>query len=174
MISTFASLSFIVVQFVSYLIMVMIFFILLLNICVIPQITRCETQTVAPTAPSQSICASTRPCLNSGRCIDDTEILNGFRCICNGTGFTGETCNVKINSPCRVDSELPCLNDGVCITKQNGFFQCNCKNGFYGDICQFPLDWCKDNQCINGAKCVPQPQEQNYSCTCAPGKRIIV
>ena len=48
---------------------------------------------------------------------------------------------------------MPCKNNGQCVVNMTapGYYQCDCKNGFYGDHCQF--DPCLYSKCKNAAVC---------------------
>lgn len=59
----------------------------------------------------------------------------------------------------------PC-NGHLCIDKVNAF-KCQCKNGYYGDTCQNPPDYCKDSPCKNGATC--SNSGNNFTCSCPRG-----
>ena len=50
-------------------------------------------------------------------------------------------------------SLMPCKNNGQCVVNMTapGYYQCDCKNGFYGDHCQF--DPCLYSKCKNAAVC---------------------
>ncbi|XP_047424502.1 basement membrane-specific heparan sulfate proteoglycan core protein isoform X3 [Mugil cephalus] len=65
------------------------------------------------------------------------------------------------NSPC---DRRPCLNGGHCMSSAEYEFQCLCKDGFEGEICEVVKDVCQSNlQCQNGGKCV------NGQCVCTAG-----
>lgn len=77
----------------------------------------------------------------------------------------GQRCQVNEND-C---ASLPCLNDGICIDKVNGFY-CNCTDDWMGTTCETPYDICKLKPCQNNATCVTATNKHEYRCNCIPGK----
>ena len=67
------------------------------------------------------------PC-HSGKC---TDLINDFKCDCNGTGFTGDTCHEDIDE-CLISD--PCLH-GQC-NNLAGSYNCDCEDGYCGTNCQ--------------------------------------
>ncbi|KAK7100185.1 sushi, von Willebrand factor type A, EGF and pentraxin domain-containing protein 1-like isoform X2 [Littorina saxatilis] len=61
----------------------------------------------------------------------------------------------------------PCQNGGICIPKENGLFDCNCRRGFEGVFCQTEVDQCQAQPCLNGGSCTSLPAA--YLCDCPPG-----
>ena len=55
-----------------------------------------------------------------------------------------------------------------CINKR-GDYECLCSGGFSGKQCELPPDYCKNNNCKNGATCVNGMG--NYTCNCPYGYR---
>ena len=79
------------------------------------------------------------PCQNNGKC---TDLINGYRCYCNDTGFTGDHCEQNINECLTVDK---CKHGSNCTDTQ-GSFTCSCigeARGYCGKQCQVP-DPCSD------------------------------
>ena len=73
----------------------------------------------------------------------------------------------------------PCKNDGECNDLGEGKFQCLCKPGFTGQLCEQVIDFCAASPCKNEGKCVSHPAGYNCICknkvvddSCLSGKRI--
>ncbi|XP_062845304.1 lactadherin-like isoform X2 [Trichomycterus rosablanca] len=105
-------------------------------------------------------------CHNGGTCV--TGVGEGpFICIC-AEGFTGDTCNLKEDGPCRPD---PCQNDGQCevISSSrrgdvfNGYV-CKCQPGFEGTNCQINVNDCDTQPCQHGGAC--RDLDGDYVCQC--------
>ena len=61
----------------------------------------------------------------------------------------------------------PCLSGGLCIDSHRGF-QCKCKKGFSGALCEENIDDCEKNQlCLNGGECIDGVN--SFTCTCPNG-----
>ena len=61
----------------------------------------------------------------------------------------------------------PCLNGGLCIDSHRGF-QCKCKTGFSGALCEENIDDCEKNQlCLNGGECIDGVN--SFTCACPNG-----
>jgi len=58
----------------------------------------------------------------------------------------------------------PCQNGGECLDLGNYNFQCTCKQGFTGAICEEKIDNCLMNPCQNGGRCVSHLT--GYNCVC--------
>ena len=69
-----------------------------------------------------------RPCKNNATCID---LVNGYRCQCDGTGFEGPTCEQNINE-CLAS---PCQNSAKC-NDTLGDYSCQCLDTYCGKNCQ--------------------------------------
>ena len=64
-------------------------------------------------------------------------------------------------------SSSPCLSGGLCIDSHRGF-QCKCKKGFSGALCEENIDDCEKNQlCLNGGECIDGVN--SFTCTCTNG-----
>ena len=127
------------------------------------------------------------PCLHGGNCVD---MVNGFRCECDGTGFSGQTCSENIDecvaNPCEHGSRC---NDTL------GSFTCLCSGtakGFCGQRCHV-ADPCKnvsqrqielfpcqgiptailhfqEPRCLNEGVCMQDcDNEVPYKCSCPEG-----
>ncbi|XP_071956964.1 putative ferric-chelate reductase 1 [Antedon mediterranea] len=96
-------------------------------------------------------------CLNEAVCI-------GGACNCDGTGYTGSTCQTQINE-C---ASNPCLNEGVCVDETNRF-TCVCPSGYSGDRCesQSNTNVCASMPCLNGGICINETNE--FTCVCPSG-----
>lgn len=96
------------------------------------------------------------PCLHGGVCADR---VNDFKCDCNGTGYSGTTCQTA--GPCVVN---PCLNRGVCTATGATTYTCDCTGtGFEGTTCQTNHNDCTSTSCVHGT-CIDGVN--GYSCDC--------
>ncbi|XP_021348029.1 signal peptide, CUB and EGF-like domain-containing protein 1 [Mizuhopecten yessoensis] len=73
---------------------------------------------------------------------------------------TPSTCDAK--DDCILD---PC-NGHKCIDGLNTF-TCQCSDGYTGNTCQIPPDYCKNHKCEHGATC--HNLLTNYTCSCLTG-----
>lgn len=97
-------------------------------------------------------------CNNYGKCINDGD---DARCNCNGTGFTGDRCEVDIDE---CDSE-PCQNNATCSDLIKDY-NCTCAPGYTGKNCEEDINECESSPCLNGS-CVDKVNA--YQCDCYPG-----
>ena len=67
----------------------------------------------------------------------------------------------ELEDPC---NENKCLNGAVCIKKSPTSFECNCKPGFEGEMCETNIDNCIVNKCGPNGKCVDLVN--GYVCIC--------
>ncbi|XP_060578403.1 sushi, nidogen and EGF-like domain-containing protein 1 [Ruditapes philippinarum] len=83
-------------------------------------------------------------------------------CMADGTWSRSTLClkNVAFEQQC---SSQQC-NGHTCILGVNQEIQCNCSNGWSGQTCEIPPNYCGDNVCMNNASCVNQYFW--YNCTC--------
>ena len=84
------------------------------------------------------------PCLHGGNCVD---MVNGFRCECDGTGYSGDTCSQNIDE-CLAN---PCQHGSRC-NDTLGSFTCLCSGpaeGFCGQRCHV------EDPCKNVSKLFP-------------------
>ena len=65
--------------------------------------------------------------------------------------------NECYSSPC---GKYECINGA-------GDFTCICKDGMTGKQCEIPPDFCKENNCKNGATC--NSLADSYNCSCVAG-----
>jgi hypothetical protein len=63
----------------------------------------------------------------------------------------------------------PCHHDGECHDLGNNQFQCLCKPGFTGQLCEEVIDYCLSRPCQNGGRCVSHTA--GYNCVC-PNKVV--
>ncbi|XP_011471983.1 sushi, nidogen and EGF-like domain-containing protein 1 [Oryzias latipes] len=111
---------------------------------------------------SASVCPHLRPCMNSGRCIDDCITGNpSFTCSCLA-GFTGQRCQIDVDE-C---ASNPCQNGGTCKDHTNSF-SCECPAGYTGLQCETDIDECEDRPCMNNASCTQGIG--SFTCACQPG-----
>ncbi|KAI8483493.1 hypothetical protein Bbelb_388250 [Branchiostoma belcheri] len=84
----------------------------------------------ASSTESFTVIARDCPCQNGGMCpsfaLDSPDNIN---CSCNGTGFTGQMCDVDVDE-C---ADSPCVH-GVCNNTVGGF-QCDCEQYYTGPLC---------------------------------------
>ncbi|KAG5680801.1 hypothetical protein PVAND_010286 [Polypedilum vanderplanki] len=109
-------------------------------------------------------CAST-PCQNNATCID---LVNDYKCECEGTGFTGENCENDIDE-CLTEN-ISCGGLGTCINTK-GSYKCQCNEGMCGSDCNL-VDPCQENEspCMNGGKCIETCVTfPDYRCQCVDG-----
>lgn len=107
-------------------------------------------------------CASS-PCRN-GTCIDG---IDAYDCDCH-RGFEGRHCETEIDE-CR--RFRPCAAGSTCVD-QIGDYQCRCPPGIGGKNCTVQLRGCDQNDCENGATCVPYLLDETTharNCSCPPG-----
>uniref|UniRef100_A0A0K0E8Y1 Delta-like protein n=1 Tax=Strongyloides stercoralis TaxID=6248 RepID=A0A0K0E8Y1_STRER len=71
------------------------------------------------------------------------------KCTCN-EGWGGELCNIRLNL-CQLKNT--CKNGGICKSKKDGTFSCECKNGYYGRYCQKKKKTCNEHICLNNGTC---------------------
>ncbi|XP_078666035.1 von Willebrand factor D and EGF domain-containing protein-like [Branchiostoma floridae x Branchiostoma belcheri] len=87
------------------------------------------------------------PCQNGGMCpsfaLDSPDNIN---CSCNGTGFTGQMCDVDVDE-C---ADSPCVH-GVCNNTVGGF-QCDCEQYYTGPLCAQETP-CFSNPCPDNGTC---------------------
>ena len=99
---------------------------------------------------------SPMPCLNGGTC---TDRVNDFKCDCNGTGYSGTTCQTA--GPCVAN---PCLHGGVCTTTGATTYTCDCTStGYEGTTCQTNHNDCTSSSCAHGT-CVDGVN--GFTCDC--------
>ncbi|XP_060800580.1 fat-like cadherin-related tumor suppressor homolog isoform X2 [Amyelois transitella] len=101
-------------------------------------------------------CASA-PCLHGGAC---TAAGDGFQCAC-AAGLAGDRCERG-----RWCAPGVCAHGGACEEGDWGP-SCRCR-GYYGPRCQFDVDECAGEPCLNGATCLNEPG--SFRCLCPPDK----
>ncbi|PIK42628.1 hypothetical protein BSL78_20508 [Apostichopus japonicus] len=82
--------------------------------------------------------------------------------------WAGDTCSLP------TCSANPCKNSAACVNGPDGSFQCQCLDGFGGDVCNVTLTGCDGMTCNNGGTCVPRYSDlsgHNNSCLCDDGFR---
>ncbi|CAH1776173.1 unnamed protein product [Owenia fusiformis] len=113
------------------------------------------------TLKPRNVCQN-RPCGDNGRCEEDPEHPEGYRCSCI-LGFTGERCS-RAQAEC---AAKPCLNKAMCVSSLDGF-QCLCLDGFKGKLCD-EVDK-KSNSIIDGAEAIEKSLESQMHIT----RRIVL
>ena len=61
-------------------------------------------------------------------------------------------------------SSYPLRLISINLTPKSCRFNCDCKDGFEGDLCETNTDDCVDHQCSNGGVCVDDIA--GYNCQC--------
>lgn len=76
-----------------------------------------------------------------------------------------KTCSIeRPKTKTGVCLSYPCKNDGECNDLGEGKFQCLCRPGFTGQLCEHVIDFCASSPCKNDGKCVSHPA--GYNCIC--------
>ena len=91
------------------------------------------------------------------------------------------TCSIEKPLPkTGVCNSYPCKNDGECLDLGGSNFKCLCKSGYTGSLCESAIDFCLNNPCSYGGRCVSHPNGYNCICadkvvdeSCATGKQRI-
>ena len=98
------------------------------------------------------------PCLHGGVCADR---VNDFKCDCNGTGYSGTTCQTA--GPCVMN---PCLNGGVCNATGTTTYTCDCTGtGYEGSSCETNHNDCTATSCSGvGGRCIDLVN--GFKCAC--------
>ncbi|XP_060775760.1 sushi, nidogen and EGF-like domain-containing protein 1 isoform X2 [Neoarius graeffei] len=102
------------------------------------------------------------PCVNGGMCEDK---VNNYTCTCTAN-FTGSQCETELvittnsSSTEIVNQTASCEQEGckTCEYISPGNYNCTCKPGYYGDLCEECL-------CQNGGVCI----DANGTCECPTG-----
>ncbi|XP_050418511.2 sushi, von Willebrand factor type A, EGF and pentraxin domain-containing protein 1-like [Patella vulgata] len=80
--------------------------------------------------------------------------------------------NLSIVMPSTCDAVDECLSSPcgqhVCINELSGF-KCKCSDGYTGDLCNIPPDYCLSNGCNTGATCNSISTNKTFTCTCPKG-----
>ncbi|XP_059061183.1 fat-like cadherin-related tumor suppressor homolog, partial [Achroia grisella] len=103
-------------------------------------------------------CASA-PCLHGGACAA-VRGGAGYTCTC-AAGLSGARCERG-----RWCAPGACLHGGACEEGEWGP-SCRCR-GYYGPRCQYDVDECAGEPCLNGATCLNEPG--SFRCLCPPDK----
>ncbi|XP_068628013.1 fat-like cadherin-related tumor suppressor homolog [Battus philenor] len=101
-------------------------------------------------------CAA-QPCLHGGYC---SRERGAFRCAC-AAGLTGVRCERG-----RWCAAGVCAHGGACEDGERGP-SCRCR-GYYGPRCEYDIDECAGEPCLNGATCLNEPG--SFRCLCPPDK----
>ncbi|CAM4742153.1 unnamed protein product [Rotaria magnacalcarata] len=132
-------------------------------------------------------CLST-PCKNNGTC---SVLSTTYACQCLSP-YGDTNCDTLIN----VCTPNPCFNNGICVRdpkKQDGTYQCNCRNGYTGTMCEYCnsydanvsnekkqfdfellVNGCISSPCLNGGQCISLTNNCSsttcpVSCACLSG-----
>ncbi|XP_028650477.2 delta and Notch-like epidermal growth factor-related receptor [Erpetoichthys calabaricus] len=105
-------------------------------------------------------------CSGKGKCTTYTSKATFF-CECDQK-YTGIFCEEF--DACHTK---PCENNGTCTDVRQGKaeknFTCACKPGYEGDQCQFVVNHCLPQPCMNGGTCLNT--FSGYNCQCPEGYR---
>lgn len=129
----------------------------------------------APT-PSNTQCASLKPCLNNGNCTAiDNESLYNCSCVSHVEGYhcehdyrlcKSDTCwNNGNHSSSFFINNIVTL--GSCQVISDRTFTCMCAPGWKGERCGQMINYCHNITCQNRGVC--QSSLLNYSCQCLSG-----
>uniref|UniRef100_A0A915IXK9 EGF-like domain-containing protein n=1 Tax=Romanomermis culicivorax TaxID=13658 RepID=A0A915IXK9_ROMCU len=44
---------------------------------------------------------------------------------------------------------------------------CACTSQFFGEFCEYEVDYCKDVDCKNNGTCLSDSRMRNFTCSCA-------
>ncbi|XP_019618496.1 PREDICTED: uncharacterized protein LOC109465581 [Branchiostoma belcheri] len=137
-----------------------------LNTTIIVNVTAAD-ECGASSTESFTVIARDCPCQNGGMCpsfaLDSPDNIN---CSCNGTGFTGQMCDVDVDE-C---ADSPCVH-GVCNNTVGGF-QCDCEQYYTGPLCDQETP-CFSNPCPDNGTCADIPGA--IQCTiCPEGSACVV
>ncbi|XP_013402105.1 sushi, von Willebrand factor type A, EGF and pentraxin domain-containing protein 1-like [Lingula anatina] len=116
------------------------------------------------------------PCHYGAQC---TPVVDGFTCNCSTPNKAGETTYTGLRcenetSQCSNGTGFPihdCKNDAMCQDLEAGF-NCLCLStgSFTGDKCETTRNICLEEQCQNGAACMPIGATAiRRECLCRPG-----
>ncbi|KAJ8034326.1 Neurogenic locus Notch protein [Holothuria leucospilota] len=126
----------------------------------------CESRTgpLVPASCDSSPCQNGATCYNSYSSDSPEQFyIPQYTCACPN-GFSGTNCatstaqNVLLDT-CRQSGRI-CLNQGTCQNTFCSFNQdmgtfCNCREGFYGENCEFTAsNPCFPSPCRNGGQCM--------------------
>ncbi|XP_048524192.1 protein slit isoform X2 [Dendroctonus ponderosae] len=75
--------------------------------------------------------------------------------------------SADILSKCDSCYTFPCQNNGKCLTMPEHEYECKCAPGFHGKNCEFMIDACYGNPCMQGT--CKLLEEGRFSCECLPG-----
>ena len=79
--------------------------------------------------------------------------------------FQGSTCGDAVNY-CALETKCVTEQTSECLSKSpnEGYYTCECNDGFEGQFCELNIDDCENKPCKNGAICVDG--DNDYFCQC--------
>ena len=60
------------------------------------------------------------------------------------------------------------LDQGICVSREYGKYECICHPGFSGEQCEIDIDDCASNPCVRGICYTDMPGR--FKCSCPSGK----
>ncbi|KAK9874636.1 hypothetical protein WA026_005463 [Henosepilachna vigintioctopunctata] len=116
----------------------------------------CHSRFSGPLCDIDSDPCASAPCLYGGRCF---RVASGdYMCEC-AHGLSGKRCSYG-----RFCTPNPCKHEGVCEEGDKGPL-CKCRY-YAGEFCEFDLNECDSNPCLNGATCINEIG--SFHCICPP------
>ncbi|XP_012936934.1 agrin [Aplysia californica] len=70
-------------------------------------------------------------------------------------------------NPCK---SMPCLNGATCLVLDAQIFECRCKIGYKGILCENLVDPCASEPCQYGGTCVATSSSEGFFCQCTHGR----
>ena len=61
----------------------------------------------------------------------------------------------------------PCKHEGICQNSGSGSYSCTCQPGYTGTNCEWEIDDCLNQPCLNGGTC--EDIGSSYQCRCPNG-----
>ncbi|KAI1903827.1 hypothetical protein AGOR_G00031210 [Albula goreensis] len=84
-----------------------------------------------------------------------------WQCVCD-TNWGGLLCDKDLNY---CGTHQPCKNGGTCTNTEPNEYQCTCREGFRGRVCDIVEHACMSAPCRNGGSCTENAS--GFSCVCA-------
>ena len=93
----------------------------------------------------------------------ELSLLIPNECRCK-SDYYGKNCDFKL---CDLNTYGQCKNKAICIQNvTSGVPTCECVPGYFGPLCEFPLEFkCRD-YCANNGECIINPNDFSLGCKC--------